>query len=143
MVQGTTWKKTDSLSLNRALSEGSGNQPNLSVVWDIKLCKFEPYTDVFAVVVNSDVYVIRADLDKGFERLSCCSIQPHLPGNGNTAEMIYCCEWMLLSSGVLCLLVGGHSGLIYLLNAANDLEVDRLLQGHGNSIVRTLFLSHS
>jgi hypothetical protein len=137
MVQGTAWKKTDSLNLN-STPKGSGNQARPSIVWDVKLCPFEPYTDIFAVVASSDVYVMRAGLETGFKTLSCCSIQPQLPGNGITAEIIYCCEWMLLSNGALCLVAGGHSGIIYLLNAANDLEVDRLLQGHGNSIVRIL-----
>lgn len=133
MVQSTGWKKVKSVSLDSRTPKGPGIVP---IVWDLKLCPFEPYTNVLAVVVSSDVHIMRAGLETGLKRLSSCNLQPQQPGEGNESENIYCCEWILLSDGCLCLVVGGHSGIIYLLNAAEDLELERVIQGHGSSIVR-------
>lgn len=138
MVQSTAWKKTSSVSLDGQTPKGPGIVP---VVWDLKMCPFEPYTNVCAVVVGSDVHIMRLNLETGLKRLSSCNLQPQQPGQGNETEKIYCSEWILLSDGSLCLVVGGHSGIIYVLNAAKDLDLERVIQGHGNSIVRNLLLS--
>lgn len=135
MVQSTAWKKTHQVNVDGKTAKGAGIVP---IVWDLQMCPFEPYKNVCAIVVSSDVHIMRLDLETGFQRLSSCSLQPQQPGDHNEAEKIYCCEWMLLSDGSLCLVVGGHSGIIYVLNAVEDLELERVLQGHGSSIVRSL-----
>lgn len=135
MVQSTAWQKVQSVKLDNRTPQGAGTIP---IVWDLKICPFEPYTDIVAIVVSSDVHVMRVCSQTGFKQLSSCTIQPQQPGDGNESERIYCCEWMLLSDASLYLVTGGHSGIIYLLDAADDLQLVRVLQGHGNSIVRSV-----
>lgn len=143
MVQSTAWKKVHSVHLENKTTKGPGIVP---IVWDLKLCPFEPHTNVCAVVVGSDVHLMRVGLETGFERLNSCHLQPQQPGDDGEAEKLYCCEWMMLpdgscpSSEQLCLVVGGHSGIIYVLTA-EDLELERVIQGHGNSIVCNCFSS--
>jgi hypothetical protein len=131
MVQSTGWRKTQSVSLDSRTTKTLTTTP---IVWDLQMCPFKPYTDVVAVVVSSHVYIMKVGLDTGFQQLSRCNLSPQQPGESNETEIIYCCQWMRLSNGSLCLVAGGHSGIIYVLTA--DLELERVLQGHGSSIVR-------
>jgi WD40 repeat protein len=122
------WKKTGVIWLD-----------GKTFVWDIKCCPFPPYTDVFAAVAGCEVHILRIDLETSeFHRLASCTIKSEQQtAEQDQYEILYTCEWMRLSNGAFYILAGGEHGNIWILNS-ETLTCERVLQGHGKSIVRVL-----
>lgn len=57
--------------------------------------------------------------------------------DGRQDEILYACEWILLSNETLYVMVAGLTGTIYMVQVS-DCKVKRVLQGHGNAVVRLL-----
>lgn len=122
--KGGKWKKA-----------ATDRQEHCSFIYCIKLCPFESVGDVCATVGGSEVNLVRVSQDAGsMENLGRCLVRAKGP-DGRQNENLYTCEWILLSDEKLYILAAGLTGTIYLVQA-RDCKCTRVLQGHGNPVVR-------
>lgn len=124
--KGSKWKKA-----------ATDRQEHCSFIYSIKLCPFESIGDVCATVGGSEVNLMRVRQDAGsMQTLGRCLMRAKGP-DGRQDESLYACEWILLSDGNLFVLAAGLTGTIYIVQAS-DCKCTRVLQGHGNAVVRLL-----
>lgn len=107
-----------------------------SFIYSIKLCPFESAGEVCAVVGGSEISLVqmRHEGSGSMKTLGRCVMRAKGP-DGRQDESLYACEWILLSDESLYVMVAGLTGTIYLVQA-EDCKCKRVLQGHGNAVVR-------